>query len=73
MKYRVKVLKTIKAEETEIGAGATILLRCTSKPIIKLLRQKYNEENTCLIGDIRFLFSFDGIGLSDEERYFQSM
>lgn len=73
MKYRVKVLKPINAEETEIEAGTTILFSCASKPMIILLRQKYNEENSCLIGDIRFLFSFDGIGLSDEERFLQSI
>ena len=62
MKYRLKVLQTIKAEETEVGAGATILLKCASKQMIKLLRRKYTENKMCLMGDIEFLFSFDGVG-----------
>ena len=45
MKYRVKILKMIKAEETEIGVGAVILLRCASKPMINLLSRKYKEDN----------------------------
>ena len=69
MKYRVKVLQTIKAEETEIGEGAIILLRCASKQMIKLLRRKYLEKNNCLIGDIKFLFLFDGIGLEEKHKY----
>lgn len=63
MKYRIKVLKTIKAEETEIGIGAIVLLHCASRPIIKLLRENYHKDKTCLTGDIPFLFSFDGIGM----------
>lgn len=62
MKYRVKVLKPIKAEETDIGIGAVILLKYASRQIISLLRRKYTEDKTCLIGDIDFLFSFNGVG-----------
>lgn len=71
MKYRVKVLKTIVAEETEIGVGAVILLRCASKQVITLLRRKYNEDNTQLIGDIDFLFSFNGIGIEEKFRNYK--
>ncbi len=45
--------------------------RCKSKPIIKLLRRKYAEDKTYLIGDINFLFSFDGQGLSENDRKFR--
>ncbi len=62
MKYRVNVLKTIKAEKTEVGAGVPVLLQYTSKPMINLLREKYLEDNTYLTGDIEFLFAFDGVG-----------
>lgn len=71
MKYRVKVLKTILAEETEVGVGTTVLLRCASKQLITLLRRKYNEDKTQLIGDIDFLFSFDGIGLKENDRLYR--
>jgi hypothetical protein len=71
MKYRVKVLKTILAEETEVGEGATVLLRCTSKQMIALLRRKYNEDKTCMNGDIEFLFSFDGIGLKENDHFYK--
>ncbi len=71
MKYRVKVLRTIKAEETEIGVGTIILLRCASKQMIKLLRKKYTEDKMCLIGDIGFLFRFDGIGLGENEKFYR--
>ncbi len=71
MKYRVKALKTVKAEETEIGVGAIILLRCASKQMIKLLRKKYTEDKMCLIGDIAFLFRFDGIGLGENEKFYR--
>lgn len=71
MKYRVKVLKIIKAEETEVGAGAIILLRCASKQMITLLRRKYLEDKNYLVGDIDFLFRFDGIGLTENDRYYR--
>jgi len=71
MKYRIKVLKPIKAEKTKIGIGAIILLRCASKPIINLLRRQYNEEKTCIIGNVDFLFYFDGIGIEERFRDFK--
>ena len=64
-------MKPIKAEETDIGVGAKIILRCASKQMINLLRRKYNEDKTCIIGDIDFLFSFDGIGLDKNIKLFR--
>ena len=72
MKYRVKVLKPIKAEETNIGIGATVILRCASKQMINLLRSKYLEDNNCLTGDVKFLFTFDGVGLKGNECLFKA-
>ncbi len=69
MKYRIKVLKPIVAEETELGVGAMVFLRCASKPMIKLLRERYQDDQTCLIGDIKYLFSFDGIGISTNQAH----
>lgn len=71
MKYRVKVLRTLKSEETEIGIGAVVLLRCASRPIIKLLRENYHKDKSCLMGDIPFLFAFDGVGIEKKEKYFK--
>lgn len=71
MKYRVKALKTLKAEKTEVGEGAPVLLRCASRPMIKLLREKYLEDKTCLEGDIEFLFAFDGVGEGENDKYYR--
>lgn len=71
MKYRVKALKTLKTEKTEVGEDATVLLRCASRPMIKLLREKYLEDNACMIGDIEFLFAFDGVGEGENDKYFR--
>ena len=71
MKYRVEILKTIKAEETEVGVGLIVPLKCVSKPMISFLRRKYTEDNTCLIGDIDFLFSFDGVGIEENHKFYK--
>ncbi len=71
MKYRVKILKTIKAEDTKVGVEAIVKLRCASKQMINLLRRKYLEDNNCLIGDVKFLFSFNGIGLGKDDYLFK--
>ena len=67
----MKVIKTIIVEETKIGVGAIILLKCSSKQMIMLLNRKYTENKTCLIGDIDFQFSFDGVGLNVNDRLFR--
>lgn len=71
MKYRVKVLRTLKSEETEIGKGAIVMLRCTSKPMVNLLRKNYLKDNSCLEGDIDFLFKFNGIGEDENCKYYK--
>ncbi|MBI9037526.1 MAG: hypothetical protein JEY97_05275 [Bacteroidales bacterium] len=65
MKRKIKINKTIIAEETEIGVGLILPLEKLSPPIIKLLRRNYNQDPTCITGDIEFLFSFDGIGIME--------
>ena len=63
MKRKIKINKTIIAEETELGEGAILLLEKATPPIIKLLRRSYNQDPTCISGDIEFLFDFNGTGL----------
>lgn len=70
MKYRVKVLRNLKSEETEIGTGAIVLLRCASKPIINLIRESYQKDKSCLEGDVDFLFKFDGVGLGKSHKFY---
>lgn len=60
MKRKIKINKTIIAEETELGEGAVLLLKKATRPIIKLLRRSFNEDPTCISGDIEYLFSYDG-------------
>ena len=47
------------------------MLRCASRPMVNLLREKYLNDKTCLIGDIDFLFAFDGVG-KDEKHAFSN-
>lgn len=60
---KITILQNIKAEDTNIGVGAIVLLEHSTPPIINLLRERYLEDETCLCGDIDFLFKFDGVGL----------
>lgn len=72
MRYRVKILRILKSEETEVGKGAIVILPSASVPLIKFLREKYSEERTCMIGDISFLFTFDGVGLEKNDRLYKA-
>ncbi len=67
MKGKLKINKTIIAEETELGEGAILLLEKATPPIIKLLRRNYENDPNCISGDIDYLFSYDGTGLLPEE------
>lgn len=60
MKKKLRVQKTLIAEETLLGEGAILLIDKASVPLIDFLRSKYTEDPDCLSGDIEFLFSFDG-------------
>lgn len=66
---KIKINKTLHAEDIELGEGAIILLQYATPPIIKFLRRKHKEDPTCISGDIDFLFSFDGEGLREKDRY----
>lgn len=59
MKRKIKINKTIIAEETELGEGAILLLESATPPIIKLLRRRYKEDPECISGDIEFLIELD--------------
>jgi len=63
---KIKICKTLYAEEIELGKGAVILLPHATPPIIKFLRRKYKEDPICMKGDINFLFEFDGEGLIED-------
>ena len=67
MKRKIKINKTIIAEETELGEGALLLLGKATPPIIKLLRRNYNQDPNCISGDIEFLFEFDGKGFKADD------
>ena len=59
MKRKIKINKNIIAEETELGEGAILLLERATSPIIKLLRRSYNQDPTCISGDIDYLFEIN--------------
>ncbi len=61
---RVSIEKTLIAEDTELGKGAVLILPYATPPIIKFLRRRYKEDRACISGDIDFLFSFDGVGIT---------
>ena len=42
-------------------------LEKASSPIIKLLRRIYEEDSTCISGDIEFLYEYDGDGMEPED------
>ncbi len=63
---QIKVLKTITAEETTIEEGVTYLIENGTKPIIKLLRRNYEQDPTCISGDINYLFSYEPKGNSED-------
>ena len=73
MQRKIKIHKTIFAEETEIGVGATLLLENATSPIIKLLRRSYMVDPTCISGDIEYLFQFDGEGIEPEDYYYRKL
>jgi hypothetical protein len=52
---KIKINKTLFAEEIELGEGAILLLPYATPPIIKFLRRKYKEDPTCISGDIDYL------------------
>ncbi len=56
---KIKINKTIIAEETEIGQGAIVLLNKATRPIIRLLRRCYSKDPTCISGNIKQLLSYD--------------
>lgn len=56
---KIKTNKVITAEETEIGKGVTLSIDATASPIIYLLRATYNDDPTCISGDIDYLFKVD--------------
>ena len=60
MKKKIKINKTIIAEETEMGVGVTLFLENATSPIVMLLRRSYNKDPNCISGDIEYLFSNDG-------------
>ena len=64
---QIQILKTITAEETELGEGATLIIENATPPIIKLLRRSYEKDPECISGDIDYLFSFEGTGLSEDD------
>ncbi len=68
---KIKIERAIVAEDTVLGAGAMLKLELASPPIIKLLRSRYLEDETCLSGDIEFLFDFDGSGMKEKENFFK--
>lgn len=67
MKRKIQINKTIFAEETELGKGAILLLDKATPPIIKLLRRSYEEDPSCISGDIEQLYSNNRTGISSSE------
>ena len=67
MKGKIKIRKIIIAEETELGEGAILLINKATSPIIKLLRRSYESDPSCISGDIDYLYSYDGKGMSGED------
>ncbi len=59
MKRKIKINKTIIAEETELGEGAILLLEKATPPIIKLLQRSYKQDPTCISGDISYLLNIN--------------
>lgn len=67
----VKVLKRIAAEETFIAIGATLVLENVAPPIIKLLQEKYLQDNSCLEGDIEALLKAKGSGKGENDHLYE--
>jgi len=59
MERKIKINKIILAEETELGEGAILILDKATSPIIKLLRRSYNQDPSCISGDIEYLLNID--------------
>ena len=68
---KIKIERAVVAEDTVLGTGAILNLESASLPIIKLLRSRYLEEESCLSGDIQFLFEFEGTGLKEKEKIYK--
>jgi hypothetical protein len=68
---KVTVMKRITAENTILGIGAIINLQHAAPPIIKLLRERYQEDNSCLEGDIDALFKINGSGRGNKDHLYQ--
>ncbi len=67
MQKQIQTNKVITAEETELGEGVTLKLEKATPPIIKLLRRSYEEDPTCISGDIDYLYLYDGTGISPDD------
>lgn len=67
MKGKIKINKTITAEDTELGEGAILLIEKATEPIKELLRRSYKEDSTCISGDIDYLFSSGKNEMSAED------
>ncbi len=68
---KVKVLKIIEAEKTIIGVGATLILQNVAPPIIKLLQERYLQDNTYLEGDVSDLLKAKGTGKGNNDHLYQ--
>lgn len=63
MKFTIKIKKDLRAEDTEIGTGATILLNKATRPIVCLLRFYFLTQPDAIEGSraaLTHLFSFPG-------------
>ena len=68
---KVEVRKRITAENTILGVGAIINVMNAAPPIVKLLQERYLEDNSCLEGDINALFEAKGTGRGNNDYLYQ--
>ncbi len=67
----IRIERPLSAYEIMLGKGVIIKLPHATSPIIKFLREKYLEDNTCITGDIEFLFEFNGEGLRPYNKFYK--
>jgi len=71
MDKTIRVHRPLSAHEIVLGKGVQLKLQNATPPIIKFLREKYLEDNSCITGDIKFLFEFDGEGLRPYNKFYR--
>lgn len=67
----IRVEKPLAAYQIVLGKGAIIRLLSATSPVIKFLRERYQDDPSCISGDIESLFKVKGEGLKPYNKFYK--